>query len=88
MGLILAFLCGVLNFAMHKAVIESHHPLLRQMPWMFHAGGRGVGFVIEFVMLTGSMLMIASGSTGWALGYLVYSLVNSLAAWLILSNRI
>lgn len=88
MGLILAFLCGVLNFAMHKAVLESRHPLLTQLPWMFHSLGRRFGYGIEFLMLAGSMLMIVSGSTLWAWGYLLYSLVNCLAAWLILSHRI
>jgi hypothetical protein len=88
MGLILAFICGVLNFAMHKAVLESRHPLLNQLPWMFHSLGKRAGFAVEFVMLLGSMMMIAAGSTGWAWGYLIYSLVNGLAAWLILSHRI
>lgn len=88
MGLILAFLCGVLNFAMHKAVLESRHPLLGQLPWMFHSFGGRAGLVVEFVMLTGCMLMIAAGSTGWAWGYLIYSLINALAAWLILSHRL
>jgi len=88
MGLILAFLCGVLNFAMHKAVLESRHPLLGQLPWFFHLLGGRLGMVVEFVMLLGCMLMIASGSLAWVWGYLVYSLVNGLAAWLILSHRL
>jgi hypothetical protein len=44
--------------------------------------------VVEFVMLLGCMLMIASGSLAWVWGYLIYSLVNGLAAWLILSHRL
>jgi hypothetical protein len=88
MGLILAFLCGVLNFAMHKAVLESRHPLLGQLPWFFHLLGGRLGMAVEFVMLLGCMLMIASGSLAWVWGYLIYSLVNGLAAWLILSHRL
>jgi hypothetical protein len=88
MGLIFAFVCGVLNFAMHKAVVESRHPLLLQMPWFFGTLGGKMGMVIEFVLLVGSMLMIAAGSSGWLIGYAIYSLVNGLAAWLILSHRI
>jgi hypothetical protein len=86
--LILAFLCGVLNFAMHKAVLESGHPLLGQVPWFFHMLGGRIGLLVEFLMLLGSLLMIAQGATGWALGYLAYSMVNILSAWLILSHRI
>jgi hypothetical protein len=88
MGLILAFFCGIANFAMHKAVVESGHPLLAQVPWLFYAQGGRFGLGIEFIMLLGAMLMIAGGSTGWALGYGVYSLVNAASAWLILSRRI
>lgn len=88
MGLILAFLCGIANFAMHKAVLESGHPLLAHVPWYASRKGRQFGLVLEFVMLTGAMLMIASGSLGWALGYLSYSGVNALSAWLILTRRI
>jgi hypothetical protein len=86
-GLILAFICGVVNFAMHKAVIESRHPLLEQLPWFFHSLGGRLGLVVEFGMLLGCMLMIAGGSLSWAWGYLLYSLVNALAAWMILSHR-
>lgn len=88
MGLILAFLCGVLNFAVHKAVVESRHPLLGQLPWMFHSLGGRVGLLVEFIMLAGCMLMIAAGSSAWIWGYLIYSVVNALAAWLILSHRV
>ena len=87
-ALLLTFLLGVLNFAMHKAVLESRHPLLGQVPWFVHAlGGRG-SLVIEFFVLLGAMLLVGLGSAGWALAYGGYTLLNALAAWLIGTRRL
>lgn len=33
MALILLFVLGIVNFAIHRAVSDSGHPLLAQMPW-------------------------------------------------------
>ena len=44
MALFVLFLFGIANFAMQKAVLESHHPLLGQLPWYFHMlGGQQSG---------------------------------------------
>lgn len=88
MGILVAFLFGIANFAMHKAVLESRHPMLGQVPWFYHLLGGRFSMAVEFAMLLGAMLMIAGGSTGWAWGYAIYSLVNALSAWLILSRRV
>lgn len=88
MGILIAFLFGVANFALHKAVLESGHPLLGQVPWFYHLLGGRFSLVVEFVMLLGALLMISTGSVGWAWGYAVYSLFNGLSAWMILSRRI
>ncbi|MGH6786606.1 MAG: hypothetical protein ACREBO_07220 [Novosphingobium sp.] len=88
MGIVLAFLLGIANFTLHKAVIESGHPLLGQVPWFFHLLGGRFGLAVEFLLLVGSLLMIATGSLGWLLGYMAYSLLNAISAWLILSRRI
>lgn len=88
MPLILAFLMGVANFAMHRAVLESRHPMLTQMPLMFRSGGGRVGYALEFAVLLGSMLMVAHGSAGWAIAYGCYTGVNALSAWAILTGRI
>jgi len=82
------FLLGIGNFAMHKAVLESGHALLGQVPWFFHLLGGRFSLLVEFLMLLGTMLMVSQGSTGWAWGYAVYSVVNSLSVWLIMSGRI
>jgi hypothetical protein len=88
MGLILLFMLGIGNFAVHQAVLKSRHPLLGQVPFFFHLLGGRFSLIVEFVMLLGAMLMVSQGSWGWALFYGAYSAVNVIAAWLILSRRI
>jgi len=88
MAVVVLFLLGVVNFAMHRAVLESGHPLLRQAPWYLHLLGGRFSMAVEFLMLVSAMLMVADGSTGWAWFYAGYSVVNGISAWLILSNRI
>lgn len=88
MGIVLVFLFGIANFAAHKAVLECGHPLLGQLPWYVHALGGRLSLIVEFVMLLGAMMMVASGSVGWALGYAAYTLANGFSAWLILSGRL
>lgn len=88
MGLVIIFLLGIGNFAAHKAVLESRHPLLGRVPFFFHLLGGRFSLVVEFAMLLGALLMVAQGSLGWALFYGGYTLVNLASAWLILSGRI
>jgi len=87
MALVLTFLLGVANFAMHKAVLESRHPLLAQMPWMGLLGGR-FSLALEFLLLVGALLLAATGQPGWGWAYLAYSALNGASAWLILSRRV
>ena len=87
-ALLFTFLLGVLNFGLHKAVLESGHPLLGQKLWFVHMlGGRG-SLAVEFLLLLGAMLLAGSGSPGWAWAYAGYSLLNAVAAWLILTRRV
>ncbi|MBW8755742.1 MAG: hypothetical protein JF595_16660 [Sphingomonadales bacterium] len=88
MAIVVLFMLGIANFAMHKAVLESGHPLLGRTPWFVHMLGGRFSMAVEFVMLLGAMLMVDSGSFGWAWGYALYSFGNGLAAWLILSGRV
>lgn len=88
MGLILTFLLGIGNFAVHKAVLESDHPLLGRVPWFFHLLGGRFSLAVEFIMLLGALLMVQQGSVVWAWFYAGYSLVNLASAWLILTRRI
>ena len=88
MGLIVLFLLGMGNFAVHKAVLESDHPLLGRVPFFFNLLGGRFSFSIEFAMLLGAMLLVAHGSWGWVLFYAAYTGVNAVSAWLILSGRV
>lgn len=88
MGLLVVFLLGIGNFAAHRAVLDSRHPLLGRVPWFFQQMSGRFSLGIEFVMLTGAMLLIAQGSAAWAWFYALYSAVNLAAAWLLLTGRI
>jgi hypothetical protein len=88
MAIVALFLLGIANFAMHKAVLESGHPLLGQQPWFVHMLSGRISLGVEFLMLLGAMLMVDAGSIGWAWAYGVWSVINAVAAWLILSGRI
>jgi hypothetical protein len=88
MAIVLTFLLGIANFAVHKAVLESRHPLMREMPRFVRMLGGKASLAAEFVLLAGALLLTANGYPGWGLAYLGYSIVNGLSGWLILSRRI
>ncbi len=88
MMILMIFVLGIGNFALHKAVLESSHPLLGQVPSFVHMLGGRMSMVTEFLVLLAALLLVANGwpAIGWA--YLAYSALNSVAAWLILTNRV
>ncbi len=88
MAIVFAFLLGIGNFAAHKAVLESRHPILEQVPWFFTLLGGRFSLLVEFGMLLGTLLMVSTGATGWAWFYGFYSLVNFASAWMIVSGKI
>lgn len=88
MLLVPIFLLGVANFAMHKAVLASGHPLLRSSPWFTAALGGKASLVTEFVVLLAAMFLAGKGYPGVAWAYAAYSGLNAVAAWLILSRRV
>ncbi len=68
MAILLTFLLGIGNFALHKAVLESRHPVVGLMPrFLIGEGGRG-SLIAEFVILLAVMLFIANGHPGWGWG--------------------
>lgn len=86
MALLLMFLLGIANFAIHKAVLESGHEMLGAAP--FHLlGGKGT-LLLEFFVLLLALFLVANGYAGWGWAYFAYSVFNAVAAWLILSRKI
>jgi len=79
---------GVLNFAMHRAVLERGHPLVEQMPEFLALLGGRLTLVAEFAVLLFAMLLAANGWSELAWAYLAYSVLNGMAAWLIVSGRV
>ncbi|MFZ9394643.1 MAG: hypothetical protein ACO25F_01110 [Erythrobacter sp.] len=88
MAIAVIFLLGIGNFALHRAVLESRHPLLGQMPWFVNVMGGKLTLLTEFLVLLAALLLAANGWPGLAWAYLAYSGLNALAAWLILTDRI
>lgn len=88
MAILVIFLFGIGNFALHRAVFESGHPLIEQMPWFYHAMNRRLALGVEFLMLVAALLLAAQGAAWAALAYAGYSALGALAGWLILSRRV
>ena len=88
MAIVITFLLGIANFAVHKAVLESRHPLMREMPRFVRLLGGKASLAAEFVLLAGALLLTANGHPNWGLAYLGYSVVNGFSGWLILSRRV
>ncbi len=87
MAILFTFLFGIGNFALHKAVLESRHPVIGLLPrFLVRSGGRA-SLIAEFAVLLAVLLLVANGHTGWSWGYFAYTASNAVAAWLILSNR-
>ncbi|ODU80113.1 hypothetical protein [Novosphingobium sp. SCN 63-17] len=88
MAILVTFLLGIGNFALHRAVMDSGHPLLGKMPWFYHGLHRRFSFAVEFLMLFAGLLLTAQGIAWGPIAYLGYTALNGLSAWLILSDRI
>ena len=61
MALVIIFLLGIGNFALHKAVLESGHALLGQMPWFVHMLGGRITLATEFLVLLAALALAGCG---------------------------
>jgi hypothetical protein len=88
MLLIVCFVFGVANFAMHKAVAESGHPFVQDTKRYFgaHLGPYG-SYAIELALLIGAMWLANNGSWVVLLMYAAYTAINGVATWLLLSGK-
>ena len=82
------FMLGIVNFAVHRAVIESGHPMLRQIPWLAKPNGKRISFALEYLVLVAAMLMAAHGLPGIGWGYAIYAAINGFSGWLVLTGRV
>lgn len=89
MTLLVCFLLGIANFAMHRAVMESRHPFVEDTKYYFgrHIGKHG-SYILEFLILAAAMIFAGSGSTAIAIFYAIYTAFNGIALWLLLSRKI
>ena len=88
MAILITFLLGIGNFALHRAVMDSGHPLLGRMPWFYHALGGRFTMGIEFMLLFAALLFAAQDNVSGPIAYVIYSVLNSFSAYLILTNRV
>ena len=88
MALVFIFVLGIGNFALHKAVLESGHPLLGQLPWFVHMLGGRITLATEFLVLLAALLLAANGWPGLSWAYFAYTCPHAVAAWLILTDRV
>ena len=87
MALAALFILGIVNFAFHKAVLESGHPMLDTLPQSLRARGGRASLLFEYVVLVAAMVLAANGWAAAAWGYAFYSGLNAVMAWAILTNR-
>lgn len=88
MAILIIFLLGVGNFALHRAVMDSDHPLLGRMPRFVHLLGGRFTLIVEFLLLVAALMFAEQGNATGPIAYVVYSVLNSFSAWLILTDRV
>lgn len=88
MLVILCFLMGIANFAMHKAVAESGHPYVEDTKRYFgQYFGPYASYAIELAMLIGAMIFAYDGALAIAGLYGAYTAMNGIATWMLMSGR-
>lgn len=88
LAVIIIFVLGIGNFTMHRAVIESGHPLLRHLSGMAHPIARRLAFGTEFLVLLLALMLATNGWPMIAWVYASYTACNALASWLMLTGRV
>jgi hypothetical protein len=71
-------LCGAGNFAMHRWMLESGHPMVEAATRPFRQNfGRHATYVIEFLILVGALWMVQRYWFGAMMIYCVYTAFNA-----------
>lgn len=90
-GFPLAMCCfaGVINFFLHKAVIESGHPFIEDTKYYFGRHfGKNSSYIIEFALLLAALGFASTGSWLTVLIYGAYTGFNVIAAWMLLTGKV
>ena len=88
MAILITFLLGICNFALHHAIMDSGHTLLGKMPWFYHALGGRFTMIVEFMLLFAALMFAADDVVSGPIAYVIYSVLNSFSAYLILTNKV
>ncbi len=88
MYIFVVFICGIGNFAMHKAMLESSHPLITEARGSFRKflGPYG-SYILEFFMLAAALIFANMGMLSAVIFYFIYTVANCAAAWVLFSNK-
>ena len=88
MAKLIVFLLGIANFAAHRAVLESGHPMVAQMQAASPLFRPKVTLSVEFAVLLVALAMAAGGLVWGAWLYAGYTLGNAATAWALVTRRI
>lgn len=88
MALLMIFMLGIGNFALHRAVLDGDHPLVRRLTRGRGARGGGAMLAFEFLLLTAALLLAVGDWPEVAFVYALYSTLNLVTGWLLLSHRL
>ncbi len=80
------FILGIANFALHRAMLDSDHPLLASLPPALRANGGRLSLAFEFLILLLAMLLAAIGWPSAVWVYALYTLINAGTAWVLLGG--
>jgi hypothetical protein len=87
-AVIITFMLGIGNFTLHRAVMESGHPLLRHWLGLLQPIGRRIAFGTEFLVLLLALMLAINGWPVVAWVYAFYTVCNGFAFWLMLTGRV
>ncbi|KLE34302.1 hypothetical protein [Aurantiacibacter luteus] len=88
MALVLVFLLGVGNFALHRAVMAGGAKVLGDLDPAALRAARISSLVVEFLLLCGALYAADAGQAHWLWAYAGYSLLNLAAAWLLIARKL
>jgi hypothetical protein len=88
MFIFIIFLCGIANFAMHKAMMDSNHTMITAARTSFSKflGPYG-SYILEFGMLAAALIFANMGMLSAVIFYAIYTLANGAGAWVLFSNK-